>query len=116
MKGMFAYADVLLPVPLADSYTYGIPADLSGKVNAGSRVIVQFGKKWFTGIVISLHDNPPKGIDRIRDLEFIIDPQPVFSETQRTFWKWIADYYLCSLGDVYRAAVPAELRPEGDAP
>jgi len=110
------YADVLLPIPVADYYTYGIPAEMSGMVKTGARVIVPFGsRRWFTGIIISLHDNPPEGIRNIREMEHVVDRQPVFLEPQLSFWKWIADYYLCSPGDVYKAAVPAKLRPEGDS-
>lgn len=109
------YADILLPVPLADSYTYGLPGEIEGSAIPGARVIVPFGtRKWYTGIILTLH-NEPGGTYRIRDIESLIDRQPVFSASQLAFWKWIADYYLCSFGDVYKAAVPAELRPEGDS-
>ena len=79
-------------------------------IQAGCRVKVQFGKsKTYTALVLRLHDDPPKGTYKMKDMTELVDSIPVVSTEQFNFWSWIAQYYMCSLGDVYKAAIP--LRP-----
>lgn len=83
-------------------------------VQVGSRVLVQFGKKkYYTGIVEALHSNPPKGYE-VKPLVSVLDPDPILRYPQLNFWKWLSDYYLCSPGEVYKAAVPSGLKPESE--
>ena len=107
------YAEVLLPVPLANTFTYRIPeamADLSGLY---CRVIVPFGKKHFyTGIIIEIHDRCPEQHFEIKELVEIIDNKPIITARQLSFWRWISSYYLCTLGEVCKAALPAGLKIE----
>lgn len=108
------YADVLLPLPLADSYTYSIPQSLQDKVKVGCRCIVQFGKKkLYTAIVLRLHDNAPQEF-KAKDIHELLDDKPIVTQQQIAFWRWIAEYYICSLGDVYKAALPAGLKLESE--
>lgn len=108
------FADVILPLPLYSSYTYSVPEEFADDVQVGSRVIVQFGKKkFYTGIVEALHSNEPKGCE-IKPLVSLLDPEPIVRYPQLKFWKWISDYYLCSPGEVYKAAIPTGLKPESE--
>lgn len=111
---MNRFADLILPLPLADTYTYRIPESLDGAVAPGKRVIVNFGpKKFYTAIVEKLHDTPPQGFE-VKDIEEVLDQNPVVTETQLKLWRWIAAYYLCSIGEVYKAAIPARMKMESE--
>lgn len=111
---MNEYAEVILPLPLYSAFTYSIPDDLKDKVSIGSRVLVQFGrKKFYTGIVGRLTSQPPGNFE-IKPIMALLDEAPIVRYPQLRFWEWIADYYLCSIGDVYKAAVPTGLKPESE--
>lgn len=108
------FADVILPLPLYSSYTYSIPEELSDDIRVGSRVLVQFGrKKYYTAIVDALHSSQPKGCE-VKPVLAVLDADPIVRYPQLNFWKWIADYYLCSPGEVFKAAVPSGLKPESE--
>ena len=108
------FADVILPLPLYSSFTYSVPEELQDEVQIGSRVIVQFGKKkYYTGIVEALHSNEPKGYE-VKPLGSVLDSDPILRYPQLNFWKWIAEYYLCAPGEVFKAAVPTGLKPESE--
>lgn len=108
------FVDVILPLPLYSSYTYAIPPEFVEEVQVGSRVLVQFGKKkFYTGIIESIHSNPPAGFD-VKPLVAVLDPEPIIRYPQLNFWKWISDYYLCSPGEVFKAAIPTGLKPESE--
>ena len=107
------FADIILPVPLQGLFTYSLPADLAAQARVGSRVVVPFGtKKTQTGLIARLHDNSPAGIEVKAILE-IMDEQPVVLPTQLNLWQWIADYYLCSIGEVFKAALPGKMKRAG---
>ncbi|MCH5229193.1 MAG: primosomal protein N' [Muribaculaceae bacterium] len=111
---MKRFVDVILPLPLYSSYTYSVPEALDEDVQVGSRVLVQFGKKkYYTGIVEAIHSNEPKGYE-VKPLISVLDPEPILRYPQLNFWKWISEYYLCSPGEVYKAAVPTGLKPESE--
>ena len=83
-------------------------------VQIGSRVLVQFGKKkYYTAIVEATHSNPPKGYE-VKPLMALLDASPIVRYPQLKLWHWIADYYLCSPGEVYKAAIPTGLKPESE--
>ena len=103
-------ADVVLPVPLPELFTYYVPEDLASEIQPGCRVLVPFGTKRTTlALVIRLHDTPPVGIE-LKSVLSAIDAQPVVLPGQLHFWQWMASYYLCTLGEVYKAALPAPLK------
>lgn len=106
------YADVILPLPLNDTYTYAIPSDMEGSVQRGCRVVVQFGaKKVYTAIVTKVHDQRPT-FDTIKEIQEALESYPIVNENQLTFWNWISSYYMCPIGDVYKAALPGGLKPK----
>ncbi len=106
-----SFAEVVLPLPLYASFTYSIPEGMEGVVT-GSRVLVQFGRrKFYTGIVASVHPDAPEGYD-VKPISLLLDPTPIVRFPQLRLWQWIADYYLCAPGEVYKAAIPTGLKPE----
>lgn len=107
------YAEVILPLPIADMFTYSIPPDMEG-VERGSRVLVQFGpRKYYTAIVSDIVTTPPAGF-QVKPIMALLDPTPIVRFPQVKMWRWIADYYLCTLGEVYKAAVPSGLKIESE--
>lgn len=109
------FVQLLLPLALQNTYTYLLPARLEGKVRVGSRVVVQFGKKrHYTGIVVSLAaENPEPGI-ALKEVEEVWDEAPIVTPEQLRFWQWMAGYYICTPGEVMKAALPSGLKPESE--
>lgn len=108
------YADVILPLPLQDTYTYAIPSEMMSSIRRGCRVVVQFGaKKVYTAIVIKIHDQKP-AFDIIKPITEVLEAYPIVNENQLQFWNWISSYYMCPLGDVYKAALPGGLKPKDE--
>ena len=104
------FADITLPIPF-DSFTYLVPSDMEARVMRGCRVVVSLGKnKIYTGVVLRTHDNAPQGVE-IKAIMEVLDDHPVVNEQQFKFWQWIANYYLCPLGDVMKAALPGAMKP-----
>ena len=104
------FVDVILPLPLPRLYTYRVPFELNDNVVIGGRVIVQFGaKKTLSCIVASVHETPPANYQAKYILEFI-DDAPVVTQPQLKLFRWMAEYYLCTLGEVINAALPAALK------
>lgn len=109
------YADVLLPLALENSYTYRVPEEMEKSIAPGCRVIVHFGKKrYYTAIVIHTHQRCPNTEYDIKTIHSLLDTVPILRRPQLKFWEWIASYYLCKLGDVYKAALPAGLKLESE--
>lgn len=104
------FADVILPLLLPRTLTYGIPLQWQDKLAPGMRVEVNLGRnKIYSGIVLQTHDYRPESYT-IKPIRNIIDEDPVVFPLQLQFWQWIAQYYLCSLGEVMNAALPAHLK------
>lgn len=111
---MSKFAEILLPLPIQGTYTYRIPQQLEDTLKVGCRVLVPFGrKKIYTGIVETMHDHAPEGYE-VKELLYTLDHYPIVRHPQLKFWNWIADYYLCSTGEVYKAAVPSGLKVESE--
>lgn len=107
------FADIILPIPF-DSFTYLVPSEMEGQVMRGCRVVVPFGKKKiYTGVVLQTHNNEPMGVEMKSILE-LLDECPIVNEQQITFWQWIANYYICPLGDVMKAALPGAMKPKDE--
>ena len=112
---MACFVDVILPLPLAGSFTYRLPDSWIDGVQTGSRVVVQFGaKRYYTAIVLRKHEEPPQGDYEIKEITEVLDASPIVQPTQLKLWQWIADYYMCSIGDVYKAALPSGLKMESE--
>ncbi len=104
------FVEVILPLALAKSYTYRIPFELNEKVRIGVRVIVQFGKnKVYSGIVKSVSNTPPEKYEAKYVID-VVDDHAIVDEGQLKLWDWIAEYYMCHLGEVMQAALPAALK------
>jgi primosomal protein N' (replication factor Y) len=104
------FADVIVPVPVPRLFTYRVPADWRQAVSVGMRVVVQFGtRKVHTGIVRRLHHTPPEAY-QAKYLLDLLENAPSVTEQQLRFWEWMADYYLCTLGEVMQAALPSGLK------
>lgn len=106
-------ANIILPFPLNDTYTYYVPQAMEEHVCVGQRVIVSFGaKRFFTGIVYSLGE--ASDVADLKPIAEIIDNKPIVSQNQLLYWRRLADYYICSLGDIMRLALPSALRLQSD--
>ena len=111
---MERFVDVILPLPLPECFTYRLPSEMEEGVQAGCRVVVPFGrKKFYTGIVNNVHYLRPTAYE-VKDVVTVLDAHPILLPVQFKFWKWLSDYYLCTQGDVYKAALPSGLKLESE--
>jgi primosomal protein N' (replication factor Y) len=109
------FAEVILPLSLHDTYTYRVPPSMEKPIRAGQRVVVQFGqKKMYAALVISVTHKKPHDIE-VKEIQQILDEQPVIFPQNLELWKWMARYYCCTLGDVFRAALPSGLKMESQS-
>ena len=117
------YANIILPLPLDGYFTYGVPEDLASRVQNGMRVTVPFGKsKTYVGIVAEYPVDVPKSAEEVarqgkkkieyKNIADVLDDTPILLPQQLRLWKWIADYYMSPIGDVYKAALPSGLKAE----
>ena len=112
---MKKYVDVIVPLPIASQYTYSLPSEWEDSVQVGCRVVVSFGrKKFYTAIVTKVHYAAPEGYET-KDIEEVLDTSPVLLPRQLEFWEWLSTYYLCTLGDVYKAAMPSGMKLESES-
>ena len=112
MSGHFI--DVILPIPIQKTFTYSVTQSEYEFLKKGMRVAVSFGKtKMYTGLVFKLHQIPPEIYDAKEILQ-ILDNKPIVTEHQLKHWEWISAYYMCGLGDVYRAALPSAFLLESE--
>lgn len=106
------FADVILPLPLADTFTYSVPQGFEERIAEGCRVTVPLGKsKQYTALVQRLHDDEPEEY-AVRPIEELLDEAPIVLPTQTKLWQWVSRYYLCSMGEIFKAAVPQGLKGE----
>ena len=117
------YANIILPLPLDGYFTYGVPEALASRVQNGMRVTVPFGKsKNYVGIVAEYPVDVPKPAKEVaqqgkkkieyKNIADVLDDSPILLPQQLRLWKWIADYYMSPIGDVYKAALPSGLKAE----
>lgn len=117
------YANIILPLPLDGYFTYGVPDALASRVQNGMRVTVPFGKsKTYVGIVAEYPVDVPKPAKEVaqqgkkkieyKNIADVLDDSPILLPQQLRLWKWIADYYMSPIGDVYKAALPSGLKAE----
>ncbi len=107
------FADIILPLAAKEMFTYRIGEEFAGRVMSGTRVLVQLGnRKLYSGIVARIHNKPPVS-GNIRPIADVLDNFPVADETQIKLWSWISDYYMCTPGEVMKAALPSILCLEG---
>jgi primosomal protein N' (replication factor Y) (superfamily II helicase) len=109
------FAEVILPLSLSGTFTYSIPESLKSTIQIGQRVIVPVRtSKLYTGLILSIHQNKPDSY-QTKNIEEILDLNPVINHTHLEYWKWISAYYLCNLGEVFAAALPSVLRPQSSS-
>ena len=117
------YANIILPLPLDGYFTYSVPDALASRVQNGMRVTVPFGKsKIYVGIVAEYPVDVPKPAEEVaqqgkkkivyKNIADVLDDTPILLPQQLKLWKWIADYYMSPIGDVYKAALPSGLKVE----
>lgn len=117
------YANIILPLPLDGYFTYGVPDALASRVQNGMRVTVPLGKsKTYVGIVAEYPVDVPKSAEEVaqqgkkeivyKNIADVLDDSPILLPQQLRLWKWIADYYMSPIGDVYKAALPSGLKAE----
>jgi len=108
------FAEVILPLSLAKTFTYRVSETEYNYIKKGMRVAVPFGKsKIYTALVIDTHQNQPTLYDA-KEIHQILDEKPIVTEVQIAHWQWIASYYMCAIGDVYRGAMPSALLLESE--
>ncbi|MEZ7866537.1 MAG: primosomal protein N' [Paludibacteraceae bacterium] len=111
---MMKYIDVILPLPLGNTFTYSVPDEWAGSVCTGMRVVVPFGrKKMYTGIVSVIHSMAPT-LYEAKEIICLLDEHPVVRFPQLKFWEWMSAYYMAYPGEVYQAAIPAGLKLESE--
>ena len=104
------FVDVILPLYIAKTYTYRVPAEWNDQVAVGKRVIVQFGRnKIYAGIIHQISTEAPLGYEAKYILN-VIDQAPILEQGQLALWEWMSAYYMCYLGEVMQAALPAALK------
>ena len=106
--------DIILPLAIADVYTYNIPAALLPIANhqsptTGCRVLVPLGKKSIIGIIYRQHEGELPASVKVRDALQIIDETPIITAEQLKLWEWLSSYYMCTIGEVMAAALPSEI-------
>lgn len=109
------YADVLVPLALPGTYTYAVPDAMAGDVSTGCRVVVPFGpRRFYTAVVVRLHTTKPEPGVALKSIADTMGRKPLLLPVQIDFWNWLASYYLCTPGEVMRAALPGGLKPESE--
>src|SRR5687767_731921 len=104
------YAEVIIPLALPKNYTWSVPEKFRSLVQPGVRVEVGLGKnKKYAGIIRTIHQQPPAGYET-KDILNVLDQAPIVFEAQLQLWEWIAEYYMCSQGEVMAAALPSHFK------
>ena len=108
------YAQIVLPLNLKGSFTYKVPEEMMSEIQSGMRVLVPFGgKKIYTGLVFELHNNAPENFVA-KEVISMLDDKPIMPQEQIDFWNWLSEYYMCSLGEIYRFSFPSSLKLESE--
>lgn len=104
---MLYFIEVVLPLAVAKTFTYQVSEAEFDFVQIGMRVAVPFGKtKIYTALIVGKHNTPPQ-LYQPKEIHQILDEKPIVNELQIQHWNWVADYYMCTIGDVFKAAVPS---------
>lgn len=103
------FVEVILPLPVQQTFTYAVPENLKDKVAFGKRVEVPFGvKKFYAGMIVSVIDEAPSY--EVKSIQAVLDEQPLIYEQQFEFWQWMKSYYMASLGEIMKTAIPSALQ------
>ena len=108
------FINVILPIPLEKLFTYSVSATEFEYLQIGMRVAVPFGKsKIYTALVYEIHSTPPD-VYEAKEIHKILDEHPIVNQLQLQHWRWIADYYMCTIGEVFRSALPSAFLLESE--
>ena len=108
------FLEVVLPIPLEKLFTYKISQAEADFIQEGMRVAVPFGKsKIYTALAYRMHQNAPEAYEP-KEIYQILDEQPVVTQVQLKHWEWVAKYYMCTLGEVIRSALPSAFMLESE--
>ncbi len=108
------FADIILPLNLPQTLTYGVPLEMQELLQEGMRVEVPLGRnKQYAGIIAKVHHHKPETYE-VKPIRSIIDEAPVVNALQLQFWNWISEYYMAGPGEVMQAALPAHLKLAGE--
>lgn len=108
------FVNVILPIPLERLFTYRISEKEAEFLKPGMRVAVPFGRsKIYSALVYEIHNEPPK-VYEAKEIHQMLDEFPIVNQIQLKHWRWIADYYMCTLGEVFRSAVPSAFLLESE--
>jgi len=112
---MQQFAEIILPLAVRSEYHYRLRLDQIGNVQPGMRVLVSFGKRRiYTGLVRRVLDSLPREIspDRLKYVEEVLDEVPILTPQHVELFDWISFYYMCTPGEVFKASLPAGMKPE----
>ena len=108
------FINAILPIPLEKLFTYSISKAEADFLKPGMRVAVPFGKtKIYTALVHEVHTVPPE-VYEAKDIHQILDEHPIVNKVQLKHWQWIANYYMCTIGEVFRGAIPSAFLLESE--
>ncbi len=105
------YAELVFPLPFRNTFTYSIPESLESLAKPGMRAVAPFGKRILTGFIVAT-SSTTNVKENIKPIDDILDSKPIFNQKSLEFYKWLADYYLSSLGEALKLAVPYGLEVE----
>ncbi|MEP7277681.1 MAG: primosomal protein N', partial [Bacteroidota bacterium] len=103
------FAEVIIPLALPRNYTWAVPVHLEEQVRPGCRVEVVLKNKKYAGLVKRVHAEAPQAFEP-KEILNVLDAEPIIFEQQQIFWQWMANYYLCSEGEVMQAALPTHFK------
>ncbi|MDR2907084.1 MAG: primosomal protein N' [Bacteroidales bacterium] len=110
MERLTYFVDILLPLPLQNTFTYRVPQELEGEIAVGKRMVVPFANhKKYAGLVVRIHHETPTAYIT-KYAQSVLDEKPIIQGIQLEFWQWISAYYLCTMGDVMAAALPSAFK------
>lgn len=100
------FVEVVFPLPFRKAFTYSVPKELEEFVNVGIRAVAPFGKRTLTGFIVNILNSTSLKKDEIKPVSDILDDKPIFTNKSIKFYEWLAEYYLCSLGEALKLLVP----------
>ena len=108
------FLDVILPLPLPRTFTYSVPDELSKQIQKGVRVIVPFGARKFYSAIVQTISQQHDAVYQVKEIAGVLDECPIVNDLQIRLWHWIASYYMCTVGEVMKAAIPSGLKLESE--
>ena len=105
------FAEIVFPLPFRNTFTYSVPVEFQDLAKVGVRAVAPFGKRVLTGFVVNIQKKTSVK-EKIKPLADVLDEKPIYSLGDLKFYEWLAEYYICSLGEALRLGVPYGLEIE----